>query len=177
MSMETPRDLFLHELSDTYSAEQIILRMLPLMAREVTDKELRDAFTAHEKETKEQIRNLDEVFTLLGEQPEQMTCFGAEGLQKEHDSFLEEQPSEPILTLFVAGAACKTEHYEIESYTGLIDMAKLLGERDVVKLLQENLQQEQEMSKKATAFEKRLGKELVPAMLEMEAEAQSANAD
>ena len=176
MSMETPRDLFLHELSDTYSAEQIILKMLPVMAKEATDTELRDAFTEHEKETQQQIRNLDEVFKLLGEQPEQMTCYGAEGLQKEHDSFLEEQPFEQILTLFVAGAACKAEHYEIESYTGLIDMAKLLGEKDVVKLLQENLQQEQEMSKKATAMEKRLGKELVPQMLEMQAEAQGANA-
>ena len=34
------------------------------------------------------------------------------------DAFLEEKPAPEILTLFTAGAAGKTEQYEIESYTG-----------------------------------------------------------
>lgn len=168
MALNTPRDLFLHELSDTYSAEQIILKMLPTLAEEAGDKTLSTALKEHEKETRQQIKNLDEVFKLLGEKPEQMTCFGAEGLKKEHDSFVKEKPSEEVLTLFIAGAAGKTEQYEIESYTGLIDMAKLLGEKDVAKLLQENLKQEEAMSKKAEQLEKQLGQKLIPAMMAAE---------
>jgi ferritin-like metal-binding protein YciE len=119
MSMETPRDLFLHELSDTYSAEQVILEMIPKLVDEAEDRDLQAALKQHEKETRQQIKNLDQAFKLLGEQPEEMTCFGAEGLKKEHDSFVKEKPSAEVMTLFIAGAAGKTEHYEIESYTGL----------------------------------------------------------
>jgi ferritin-like metal-binding protein YciE len=165
MAMKTPRDLFVHELSDTYNAEKQILEMLPTLASESTDKELTAAFKEHEKETRQQIKNLDEAFKLLGEKPEDMVCYGAEGLRKEHDSFLEEKPTPEILTLFVAGAAAKTEHYEIESYTGLIDMARLMGEKEITGLLQENLKQEKEMAKKAEQFEKKLGKEIVPQMM------------
>jgi ferritin-like metal-binding protein YciE len=174
MAMNTPRDLFLHELADTLSAEHIIAKMIPPIAGKVKDEELRDAMRAHAKETKQHIKNLEACFKALSEQPEQMVCHGAEGLQKEVDAFLEEQPVAEILTLFAAGAAGKTEQYEIESYTGLIDMAKLLGEKEVVKLLQENLKQEQAMSKTVEAVEKRLGKELITSM--REAEAAAANA-
>lgn len=175
MAIETPRDLFIHELSDTYSAEQIILKALPTLASEAGDKELAAALKSHEKETRQQIENLDEVFKLLGVKPEPMTCHGAEGLKKEHDAFVAEKPSAEILTLFIAGAAGKTEHYEIESYSGLVEMAKLLGEKEAAKLLQENLKQEEAMAKQAEQLEKRLAKELVPALLEQaEQDAQAA---
>jgi len=94
-----------------------------------------------------------------------MVCYGAEGLKKEHDSFLKEKPAPEILTLFIAGAAAKTEHYEIESYSGLVDMAELMGEREVAGLLQENLAQEEAMAKKAEKLEKKLGKQIVPPLL------------
>jgi len=175
MPMNTPRDLFLHELSDTLSAEHIISKMIPTLAGKVKDTELRDAMREHEKETKQHIKNLEACFKEMGEKPEEMICHGAEGLQKEVESFLEEKPAPEILTLFAAGAAGKTEQYEIESYTGLIDMAKLLGKKEVAKLLQENLKQEQAMSKTVEAAEKRLGKELIPAMLEAEAAAAKAD--
>lgn len=163
MSIKTARDLFLHELSDAYSAEHIVLKALPVMAKGVADDALADALKEHEKETKDQLKNLDEVFKLLGEQPEQMVCHGAEGLKKEYDAFVEEKPSKDVLTLFTAGAAAKAEHYEIESYSGLVDMAKLLGETDVAKLLEENLKQEEAMAKKAESLEKKLGKALASA--------------
>jgi ferritin-like metal-binding protein YciE len=175
MSMETPRDLFIHELSDTLSAEHIILKMLPVVAGEVDSKDLRDALREHEKETKQQIKNLEAAFKELGEKPEEMTCHGADGLRKEVDSFLKENPSPEILTLFAAGAAGKTEQYEIQSYTGLIDMAKLMGEKEVAKLLQENLKQEEAMAKRVEQLEKQLGKELIPAMLKAEEAAATAD--
>lgn len=175
MAMKTPRDLFLHELSDTYDAEKRVLEMLPTLASESTDKELSAALREHEKETRQQIKNLDKVFKLLGEQPEDMVCYGAEGLKKEHDSFLKEKPAPDILTLFVAGAAAKTEQYEIESYSGLVDMAKLMDEKEVAGLLQENLAQEEAMAKKAEQFEKKLGKQIVPPLLaEMQQASQAA---
>ncbi len=43
----------------------------------------------------------------------------------------------------IAGAASKVEHYEISSYRGLITGADLMGQREIVSLLQQNLAQEE----------------------------------
>jgi ferritin-like metal-binding protein YciE len=44
-------------------------------------------------------------------------------------------------------------------YTGLIQMAKDLGERDAAQLLQENLDQEKAMAKRVEALSKELSKQ------------------
>jgi nucleoid DNA-binding protein len=49
------------------------------------------------------------------------------------------------------GAALRTEHYEIAGYTAAIAMAKTLGEREVVGLLTENLNEELAAAKKVMA--------------------------
>jgi len=159
MSLQTPRDLFVHELADTMSAEQIIVKMLPKLQQEARHPELKRAFKDHEQETKQQIKNLERVFKELGEEPEETTCFAAEGFKKEHEALHEEKPTPEVLELGNLGGAAKTEHYEIASYTTLVQMAKDLGERDVAALLQENLDQEKEMAKRVEQLAKELGKQ------------------
>jgi ferritin-like metal-binding protein YciE len=164
MPLESPRDLLIHELSDTMSAEHMFLGMLPKLADEAQHPDARKAFKAHEAETRGQIENLDKVFEQLGTQPEKTTCYAAEGLAKEHDALRDEKPTPMVLEMGDLGAAAKTEHYEIASYTMLVRMAKDLGERDVARLLQENLDQEKAMAKQVEAFAKELGKEAKEAM-------------
>jgi len=73
--------------------------------------------------------------------------------------------------VFDLGAAAKAEHYEIVSYSGLVDMARLMGQKDVAKLLQENLKQEQAMAKLVEGFATQLGKELLgPIIAESQSE-------
>jgi ferritin-like metal-binding protein YciE len=158
MSLETPRELFVHELADILSAEHIILKLLPELARETQHPEVKTAFTEHRAETAGQIKRLDEVFKLLGEQPEETTCHAADGLKKEHEALHEEQPSPEVLEMGNLGGAAKTEHYEIASYTLAVQMARDLGERDVAALLKESLDEERAMAKRVTALAKELGK-------------------
>ena len=54
------------------------------------------------------------------------------------------------------GAAARAEHYEIAAYTGLVNQARRLGEREAVELLQQNLKQEKEALKKVETISKRL---------------------
>jgi ferritin-like metal-binding protein YciE len=112
----------------------------------------------------------------LGEKAEAVDCKGMQGIVAERDEFVKEKPSPEILQVFDLGATAKTEHYEIVSYTGLVDMARLLGQREVVKLLQENLKQEQAMAKAVEKLETELGKTLLTPMIE-EMAAQDAAAD
>jgi ferritin-like metal-binding protein YciE len=159
MPISTVRELFVHELSDAMSAEQQILKMLPELQQEALNPELKQALKEHEAETKQQVKNLQAVFKQIGEKPEETTCFGVKGLADEHQALHEEDPSPEMLELANVSGAEKTEHYEIVTYTGLIQMAKDLGERDAAQLLQENLDQEKAMAKRVEALSKELSKQ------------------
>ncbi|HEY4383607.1 MAG TPA: ferritin-like domain-containing protein [Ktedonobacteraceae bacterium] len=161
MAMQTPKDLFIHELGDIFDAEQKIAQILPAMMQESTDAQIKKAFEEHEVETKQQINNLKECFQMLNIKPESSPCAAIAGLKQEHDSFLKEKPSDSVLNLFDLGAASKTEHYEIASYKGLIEKAELMGQTQMIELLQQNLKQEEAMAKKVETLSKRLGKQAI----------------
>ena len=159
MPLTTPRELFVHELSDAMSAEQITLKLLPELEKEARHPEVRQAFKEHQQETRDQVKNLEQVFQQLGERPEETTCYAAEGLRREHEALHEEEPSPEVLEMGNLGGAAKTEHYEIATYTALVQMARDLGEREAVRLLGENLAQEKAMAKRVETLAKQLGKE------------------
>ena len=159
MPLDTPRDLFIHELSDTMSAEHIVLTMLGELQTETNNTDAKAAYKHHESETRQQIKNLESVFKQLGEKPEETTCHAAEGLSKEHAALKKEKPSEIVQELGNLGGAAKTEHYEIASYTALVQMAKDLGQTEAADLLKQNLDQEKVMAKTVESLAKAVGKE------------------
>jgi len=153
----SPEQLFVHELQDMYYAEKTLTRTLPQLAQEATDRELSRAFTSHLKETEKHVTNLERVFKEIGKIAQPHHCPGIEGIKKEHDDFIREnQPTPAIRDAFLTGAASRTEHYEIAAYTGLVNQARALGEREAVELLQQNLREEKEALKKVETISKRL---------------------
>lgn len=171
MSLETPRDLFIHELSDCMSAEHIILKVLTEMSEETENPDARKAMLDHKKETEAQIANLEKVFEILGEQPEDTTCHAAEGLREEHDALKEEKPQGNVKELGLLAGANKSEHYEIATYLSLRQMAQDLGEREVADLLNENLQQEKDMARTVQNLAAEIGKAVKEEMKAQEATA------
>lgn len=160
MSMQKVQELFLHELGDMLDAEQRIVQILPIMAQEAQNPIIQQAYQQHEVETQQQIRNIERCFQIMGVQPKRTPCFAVDGLQKEHDGFLKERPSPIELMMFDLNGASKTEHYEIASYQGLIEQASLLGQRECVQLLQQNLTQEEAMAQKVVLFCREVGPQL-----------------
>jgi ferritin-like metal-binding protein YciE len=167
MPLETPRDLFVHELADIVSAEHIVLKMLPELEQEALHPEVKTAFKEHRAETEGQIQRLFEAFRILGERAEDTTCHAAEGLKKEHEALHEERPSPEVLEMGNLGGAAKTEHYEIASYTTAVQMARDLGEREVADLLKQTLEEEQAMAKRVAALARDLGREAKQAAKEV----------
>jgi len=158
--MSDPRELFLHELGDALYFEKQLVKTLPKLQTEATDRELARGFGEHLKQTKKHVENVEQAFKALGEKAKAEKCPGIEGLKQEHDEFVsEESPSPEVLDAFLTGAAARTEHYEIAAYEGLVTMARAMGERDVVRLLDENLKQEKETLKKVQTISKRLATE------------------
>jgi ferritin-like metal-binding protein YciE len=157
--MTSPKQLFVHELQDVYYAEKTLTNVLPKLAAEASDSELTRAFESHLKETQKHVANLEKVFRNVGESAQGQPCPGIDGIKREHDDFKREhQTTQTLSDIFLTGSASRTEHYEIAAYTSLIEKARALGERDSVKLLQENLKQEKEALRKVEAIGKRIVK-------------------
>jgi ferritin-like metal-binding protein YciE len=156
----TPRELFLHELGDIlYVEKKLTNEVLPKLIDEVQNAEFRKGLERHLDQTKGHVTNLEQVFDTLGEEPKTEECIGFEGLRKEHDKMVDEA-SESLIDLVDAGAAARTEHYEIAAYTGLIEMARALGEQEAVSLLDENLKEEKEALREVESVEKTLRDEV-----------------
>jgi ferritin-like metal-binding protein YciE len=157
--MNDARELFLHELGDILYAENALVKALPKMAKEATDQDLRSGFQDHLVETRGQVVRLKTAFASIGEKAKAEQCPGIEGILSEHDEFMaDNDPSPEICDLFLTGAGARTEHYEIAAYTGLITMARSLGERECADLLRENLREEKEALRSLEAAAKRLSK-------------------
>ncbi len=160
MTLEKPKDFLIHELSDLLSAENIFLSMLEQNAKLTENADAKKAYNDHYKETEGQIKRLNKVFELLGAKPEQVTCYGADGLRKEHEHLMEEKPKGMVKELGLLMGADKTEHYEICAYRNLMQLARSLGESDVADLLSETLAEEEEADKKVRALVRSLGDEV-----------------
>src|SRR5215211_4904472 len=106
MPMQTPQDLFVHELSDIRNAEQIIIQMLEEAQGMVQNSQLKDGLRMHAEQSRQEAQ--------------------------------QSQPSPQVLEGLVVGGACKTEHYEIAAYTGLVEKARAMGQTQAAQLLQQD---------------------------------------
>jgi ferritin-like metal-binding protein YciE len=155
----TPRDLFLHELGDILYVERALAEeTLPKLIEEVRDEEFRTGLESHLKETRTHVSNVEQVFELLGEEPEIEKCVGFEGLKREHEQLIEES-ADDLIDMIDLGAAARTENYEIAAYEGLRRMAKAMGEDKAVDLLDANLKQEKDTLREVEKIATRLSNE------------------
>ena len=106
----TVKDLLTDEIKDLYSAEKQLTKAIPKMAKGSTDSTLKEAFTAHLKETQRQVVRLEEIAKLLEIKPTGKKCVGMEGCISEGAEALEEEGEDSILDLGLIGAGTRVEH-------------------------------------------------------------------
>lgn len=144
MAFNNLQDKFTHELADVYDAEHQFLKGQEEMLTQATDQNLQQMIQTHIQQTTRHIQNLEQVFSVLGQQPQRQMCDGAKGILTEGQKVMKEaSTSKDLLDCAIAGAADKVEHYEIASYRGLITAASVMGQQEIVSLLQQNLEQEE----------------------------------
>lgn len=132
-------------LKDIYWAEKQLTKALPKMKKAATTGELKTAIDDHLVQTKEQVTRLEEVFTLLGKKAQAKKCDAMEGLIKEGESIIEEtEDGSMTRDVGIIMAAQKVEHYEIATYGGLLQLAKIMGQSDIADLLQQTLDEEKQ---------------------------------
>lgn len=140
-------DLFHETLKDIYFAENKILKTLPKMAKAAQSKELRAAFTQHERETRGQVKRLDRVFKMIGKPARGKTCAAINGISEEGAEIMKDFKGMPALDAGLLAAAQAVEHYEISRYGTLSTWAQELGYEDAVELLEATLAEEKNTDK------------------------------
>ena len=136
MNMKTIEDVFIHLLSDTYSAEKQLTRALAKLARATSNEKLSQDFHVVESESNLKIKR--------------MKCVAMEGLIEEADEVIESTEKNEVRDAALIAAAQKVEHYEIASYGTLATLAEQLGYRKAAKLLKDTLEEEKATDIKLT---------------------------
>jgi ferritin-like metal-binding protein YciE len=150
MELESLQDLFVAQLKDLYNAENQIIKALPRMIKKASAQELKDAFQEHLDVTKQQVERLEEVFETLGEKATGKTCKAMKGIIEEAKESMSEDAEPEVLDAALIADAQRVEHYEIAGYGTVRSYAKLLGNEQAARLLQQTLDEEGEADKKLT---------------------------
>lgn len=156
MELNTLEELYVAELKDLWSAENQILKALPRMIKAAGHKELKRAFTTHERQTRQQVKRLERIFKQLGKSPRGKKCEGMEGLLKEGASLISERPEQDVLDAGLLTAAQHVEHYEMAGYGTVRTWARLLRRGDQADLLQQTLDEEGETDHLLTELANRI---------------------
>jgi ferritin-like metal-binding protein YciE len=135
-------ELFHDTLKDIYFAEKKILTTLPKMAKAAQSPDLKKAFEKHRGETEGHVARLEKVFAAIDKKPQAKTCDAIVGITDEGAEIMKEYKGSPALDAGLLAAAQAVEHYEISRYGTLKTWAQELGLNDVVRLLDQTLDEE-----------------------------------
>lgn len=151
MQIKSVEDIFIHLLSDTYSAEKQLTKALSKLSRSAYSDKLTAAFQSHLDETHGQIERIDQVIDSEdGLKLKRIKCAAMEGLIEEANEVIESTDKNEVRDAALIAAAQKVEHYEIASYGTLVTLAEQLGYKKAAKLLKETLEEEKATDVKLT---------------------------
>jgi ferritin-like metal-binding protein YciE len=159
MKLETLHDLYINELHDLYDAENQIVKALPKMIESSQSTELRTALSNHLEETQTQVRRLEQIFEMHGEDIKGEKCKGLRGIIDEGEDLIKHDDNLDVRDAAIIAAAQKVEHYEIAGYGTVRTWAEMMGHERAAQLLQETLNEEGEADKKLTRIARTLNAE------------------
>lgn len=154
MSMKTLADAFHDELRDILSAEKQLIKALPKMIKKASCEKLTAAIENHLAETEKQVERVEQAFEDTGKPARAKTCEAMKGLVTETENMLEEDAEPAVRDAMIIACAQKIEHYEIATYGTLCTWAETLGYDNALKLLKQNIAEEETSDKKLSELAK-----------------------
>jgi ferritin-like metal-binding protein YciE len=143
MDITTLRDLLQEHIQDLHSVEDQIIGSLQEMIEAASDPDLRAALQNHLEETRRQRERLMEIGRIMSFDPSGEKCEGMRGILKEGTKLVERDVEEDdVRDAAIIAAAQRVEHYEIAVYGTARTFARMLGEDQVVSLLEASLEEE-----------------------------------
>jgi ferritin-like metal-binding protein YciE len=154
MELQTLKDLYFHELKDLFSAEQQLVKALPKMAKEASNKELAAGFQEHLEQTKGHAQLVEQILSSHQQTTRGPKCKGMEGIVAEGAEMIEEEADVEVKDAGLIAAAQRVEHYEMAGYGTARTYAELLGDKEGAKLLGLTLEEERQTDQKLSKLAK-----------------------
>jgi ferritin-like metal-binding protein YciE len=142
LKLDNLETLLVMQLRDLLSAEEQLIEALPKMAQAANAPSLKEAFQNHLEETRKQKTRLEEVFSLLDQEPSSEKCEAMEGLIVEGDEIIGLDGDPDVKDAALIASAQRVEHYEMAGYGCAAAFARKLRKRKVAALLQKTLREE-----------------------------------
>jgi ferritin-like metal-binding protein YciE len=155
---ESAQDFFAYKLGSALKMERSVLEMLGDLEEKARRDELKQQFRHHAEETRKQISNLEQVFSLLRFDRDEHADLVVEAIETEGKLNIKRAADGVVDAVILAGAAV-TEHHEIAVYETLITHAEAQGHQEVVPLLQQNLEQEEHALNEVRTAAQRVARE------------------
>ena len=137
------KGLFLHGLKDMYYAEKQSKKVISSMAEKASNADLKKQLEEHGKHSDKHIERLDQVFEMLGEKAEGVTCEAMDGILKEAKGLMDEVEDAETRDAAIVFSAQAIDHYEITRYGSLATFAERLGHQEAADLLADSLGEEE----------------------------------
>ncbi|MFL5928681.1 MAG: ferritin-like domain-containing protein [Gaiellaceae bacterium] len=151
--LTTREETLIFKLGAALTMERTVLVMLAEFEQHAQRDDLRELFRRHTDETRSHIANIEKSFQLLGEDVIGTDSPAIEGLQQETSAAIGRADGSVVDALIAVGVV-ETEHHEIGVYESLVTKAEARGADKVVRLLAQNLRQEEAALEKAKAISK-----------------------
>lgn len=140
--LNTPEEVFSFKLCSALTMEQQLFEVLEELQSHTQRTEIKQALREHRQETRQHARNIEQCFTILGEEVDDSPCPVVDAMAKEAKATIK-KTDDTLVDAIVLAAVTESEHYEIGVYETLIANAEARGASEVAALLQQNLEQEE----------------------------------
>ena len=126
--MRSARELFEHETQEAYDGADRLQRALECVRTNVSHPELSSKVEEFETASREQHRRLEEVFSLMGQDPKKSESRVIRGYVESFTSFLEQdRPEKEAIDVEAAEFASDVAEYLMQTYEAMPFLAERSG--------------------------------------------------
>lgn len=136
------RALYVRQLRLLLSAEEQILRGLPIMIEAATSSQLKQAFASHLQETETHVTRLREILAQIAGEAEPIWCKVLAALVQEAEDLVQSCSHEAVRDAALISAGQRIEHYEIAAYGAVRHFAQVLGREREAEILDQTIHEE-----------------------------------
>lgn len=150
MKITSLENLLADELRDIYSAEKLMIKTLPKLAKVAVSRDLNAILENHLKLTHDHAKRIEVICSDLRIKPKGKKCIGVEGIIEDGKEMLRADNEPEPLEAALIGIAQRLEHYEIAAYGTARAHARQLGFLKVADVLGQTLEEEKQTDRHLT---------------------------
>jgi len=149
--LNTPAELFQHQLSSALTMEREIVEMLGGLIENSREESIKQAFRHHQTETRGHAQGIERVFEIFGWEIETSSCPAIKAIEKEVKRNVK-KTDDALVDAMILGGSIETEHHEMAVYDNLIIHAHAFRHDDAAEILERIREEERAALEKMKEF-------------------------